>query len=409
MVENMQPHGTRNETERGEEQGPPYSYPAWLAEEEREDWFEECPPGLNGMAASDPVVRSMAMVEYMFNHPGQPDYGERVAQTYLEYGLSEGNEPGMALFWFGRAIAFLTTEQTAMRAQVHFSAGKAFNGMQRYTQALLALNEALRLTTESELAAMHIELYYQKGLALFSLGEHEQALEAFERALNMAIPQNMPHAGILLAKGNTLDMLERKEEALRTYTAVLEKSPEWALVFYERGVVFFNMQRYAQALPDFERALVLGFQRPLIFPRLAQSLYALGRESEARQFLEENLPRTSLCRLFTPEEILRLPVREIDVLIDYDQAIAGNYLSPGIIRRTMQGLNDLQRPKEAWKVLEEGFESWPQSSLLYWSKAELLEARQRYREALEAIEEADRLEPENEIILGTRARIVQRI
>ncbi len=87
------------------------------------------------------------------------------------------------------------------------------------------------------------------------------------------------------------------------------------------------MQRYTDALTDFEQALKHGMRHPCLFVRQAQTLNFLGRLEEARQVLEEHFSKDSLLHIFSTEEILRLHLMFLDGLIAYDQAIEGDFPS----------------------------------------------------------------------------------
>jgi serine/threonine protein kinase len=167
--------------------------------------------------------------------------------------------------------AFITALQKT--AKQWFDEGLALGKLNRYEEALVAYEQAIRLNPNDAGA------YYYKGVALGELKRYEEELVAYEHALRL----NPNYANTYYNKGVALGELKRYEEALLAFEQALRLNPNDTNAYFGKGVALERLKRYEEALLAFEQALRLN-------PNYADTYYAksivlrkLGRKKEAQQ------------------------------------------------------------------------------------------------------------------------------
>lgn len=83
-------------------------------------------------------------------------------------------------------------------------------------------------------------------------------LEDQLRKLDEALERNPKDVQALVNKGNVLDDLNRKEEALASYDKALEIKPDYAIAWYNKGNVLSDLNRKAEALICYEHIIQLA-------------------------------------------------------------------------------------------------------------------------------------------------------
>jgi len=68
--------------------------------------------------------------------------------------------------------------------------------------------------------------------------------------------------------GNSFARTDRYDRAISELSRVLEKNPQNARAYYERGLVYYEMGQYDRARQDIRKAQSLGYDVPAEFLRL---------------------------------------------------------------------------------------------------------------------------------------------
>jgi len=92
---------------------------------------------------------------------------------------------------------------------------------------------------------------------------HDMMCE-INRAYSILVKGAIEKASQVANRGDTLFELERYEEALRDYNRSLELSPNDPLILANRGDTLFELERYEEALCDYNRSLELEPDNPEI-------------------------------------------------------------------------------------------------------------------------------------------------
>jgi predicted TPR repeat methyltransferase len=191
-----------------------------------------------------------------------------------------------AMNFFAKAIAINPRD-----AKVHCNLGATFQEIGNAQQALVCYDLALTLKKDYALAwnnrgnslrslhryqealdsftkAMEIQLNYpeaflNRGICLQELEEHEQALADFEDALSL----RSDYAEAVFARAFSLQQLRLYEQAHTAYSHALNtalaaktnhsSTEKLAAIFCNRGMVCAKLQRFDEALSDFQQAIAL--------------------------------------------------------------------------------------------------------------------------------------------------------
>lgn len=146
--------------------------------------------------------------------------------------------------------------------------------------------EAVMLFTKSiELSPRHYWSYFQRALCQQELGETLLAVSDLGTCLGVWPESAWAHFN----RGYLFDVQGRKGEAVRDYTNAIKHSPNFVSAHYNRGLARLELQQYAGALDDFQKARDLGRQDALVDAGRAMACEGLGRHAEADALFETAL------------------------------------------------------------------------------------------------------------------------
>jgi len=78
----------------------------------------------------------------------------------------------------------------------------------------------------------------------------------------------------IASRGETYQSMERYEEALADFDRAIDLDPEVAWIIASRGEIYRLMRRYEEALADFDRAIDLDPEVAWIIARRGEDLLA---------------------------------------------------------------------------------------------------------------------------------------
>jgi tetratricopeptide (TPR) repeat protein len=94
---------------------------------------------------------------------------------------------------------------------------------------------------------------FSRAVGLYTDNKFEEALLGYETSIR-------EHPGFIHAlrgRARTLMQLGRDREALQAFNEVLERDPDSAVSFANRGILLDRMGLYSQAIFDYERAIAM--------------------------------------------------------------------------------------------------------------------------------------------------------
>lgn len=307
---------------------------------------------------------------------------------------------------------------------------------------LQRLDEALKAIDASATAGGGDmpQTYFIKGLILRARGDLKESVEAFQEAIRL---ENGGFAKSFMELGTTLRVMGNHEESLRILTHALTIEPNFGIAYFERALTLHAMDRFEEALHDFERGEKSNnLSRYERFVK-AVVLRNLDRCEEAVSILEKltQLPKPRAGVFNELGICYRYQKRLADSLAMLDRAVAleptraKNWLERGITRKLLNDLEGALSDVERALELEEGryvFSFCEKSTLLslmgrledslrillaikdrfresddFWLYKGIALARLgRLEEALDAFKKASDLSPKDSIVLLESAKVL---
>jgi len=125
-------------------------------------------------------------------------------------------------------------------ADLYFTQGLVYEGMEEPAQALAAYDQAIVLNPEL------LDAYDNRGKIYGNMGKLEQAVADFSAAIKLD-PEYMVG---YYNRGITYTNMGEFELAVADFTSVIELDPEYAKGYYSRGVAYANMGELEAARAD---------------------------------------------------------------------------------------------------------------------------------------------------------------
>jgi tetratricopeptide (TPR) repeat protein len=185
----------------------------------------------------------------------------------------------------------LSDSEAKYYALVH--TGASLKAMQKPDNALESYEEAIKLDPDFFIA------YFQKGNLLATLNRDEEAVEAYQEAIKRIVPETVDPECVKLHEGliSSLSRLRRYEEAalacieegksladknkaIECFNKAIQLNPKLEDAYLQKGLALASQNRHVEAIEAYEKVLELVPGAVLIYPQIANSLYALGKNDE---------------------------------------------------------------------------------------------------------------------------------
>lgn len=230
-----------------------------------------------------------------------------LATAYVTLGLFTGIPPGVARTKaMQAATSALEIDGRLAEAHTALAYAKALFEWD-WAGAERRFEEALKFDP-SYVTAHH---WYGHALAMMSRFDESQAQMELARELDPRSPVTNSHMGWMLYLARRF---AESEERLRM---TVEMDASFALASYFSGLTYLQMERFDDAIRQFERAEQLSPGHPPVLSGFGQAYAMKGQRAEARRFLD-TLYAMSMDRHVSPFYIACVHVR----LGETDQALA---------------------------------------------------------------------------------------
>ena len=199
--------------------------------------------------------------------------------------------------------------------------GKVLDDLGRKEEALKANQKAIELKPDDDV------IWFNKGYVLSNLGRKEEALKAYQKAIELkpnnqmawnayekAIEFKPDDYESWLKKGNFLDELGRKEEALKAYQKAIELKPNDQRAWFNTGNVFDDLGKYEDAIKCYKKLRELDPEAKNVEEKL---------QDAERKYIESSLKTLKLeiedakKYIFIPQEISEIAEKGVSQKFDY--------------------------------------------------------------------------------------------
>ena len=158
-------------------------------------------------------------------------------------------------------------------AQEWFSEGYEFHTLKRYSEALAAYDQAIRLDPN------YANAYAYKSYALNSLERFDEALTACELAIRLDPNEALAHYN----KGDILLHFERYNEAIAACELAIRLDPNYAPAYLDKGNALYGLRRYNEAIAAYDQAIRTDPNYALAYNNKGLALDQLGIKREAQK------------------------------------------------------------------------------------------------------------------------------
>jgi len=129
----------------------------------------------------------------------------------------------------------------------------------------------------------------EKGITLMEQGKYEEALEQFQSALDLSMGKiGETEMDICFYKAQTQYMLGNVEDALNTYTAIIDYNKN-AKAYFLRGNLYYSRDEEEKALQDYAAAIENEKKDYDLYVGVYEALTAHGKDKEAQKYLNQAL------------------------------------------------------------------------------------------------------------------------
>lgn len=139
-------------------------------------------------------------------------------------------------------------------ADLHFKLSEVYMEMKRFGEAVQSFKETLRFDPD------HPKASFQLGRACLEAGRDEEALELFKQAL-IREPESETVKGLLarthISLSKTYGRMCRLDDAMEHIKGALEIIPDYGPACLSRGILYFDIGKYKEAIEDMKEALRL--------------------------------------------------------------------------------------------------------------------------------------------------------
>lgn len=205
---------------------------------------------------------------------------EPLSEVYFRRGLaySKLGDSGQALADYDQAAQ---DEAFSRPDLLYFNRGVTYNQVGEYARAEDDLDAALEKSYSDAREAQ-----YQLGVALASQGKHKEAAEAFAKVLEGDTTASHPRwADALYRRGLSYYALGSYDQAVNDFSTLLGKDESRTDARFQRALAFFNLARYQEAIADLDATLKQDPSRTAAYYWRGRAYMAAGRYEEAAQDL----------------------------------------------------------------------------------------------------------------------------
>jgi predicted O-linked N-acetylglucosamine transferase (SPINDLY family) len=234
--------------------------------------------------------------------------------------------------------------------------------------------------------------------ALHMLGVSEQQLghtQTAERLLRQALLVNPPSAAARYAHAITLSGLQRHDEALACYDAVIASMPDFVDAYVKRGLLLSQLGRFTEAIASFDHAIAIEPRHLDALRHKGEALHYLGRFDDAIACYNQILAvqPAHFAALVDRGCAFKDLGRANEAIADFDSALT---LAPDhttiLINRGETRLS-LKQNTAALADFDRVIALNPRLAMGWLGRANVLMLAKRVSEALEACHQALAIEP----------------
>lgn len=134
------------------------------------------------------------------------------------------------------------------------------------------------------------EAYRKIGINSMAEGNYEKAIKSFQKALDTSLGEiGAEEIDICYYKAAAQFAKGDYDDAIKTYTALIDYDKKNGEAYYLRGSVYLNQDKKEKALKDYDKAIAADPTDYELYEGIYENLSNSGYEDEGKQYLEKAL------------------------------------------------------------------------------------------------------------------------
>ncbi|MEH1859789.1 MAG: tetratricopeptide repeat protein [Nostoc sp.] len=246
------------------------------------------------------------------------------------------------------------------------------------------------------------------GLKAYEENLYQVTLEMFTAVLQNSKIEVKWQPIALCWRGETYRLMERYTEALQDFDRAIELDPKYEWAIASRGFTYRLMERYTEALQDFDRAIELDPKSAWAIAGRGQTYKSMARYTEALQDFDRAIeldPKLDWA-IAGRGQIYKSMEHYTEALQDFDRAIELNPKYDWAITSRGETYRLMERYPEALQDFDHAIELNPKSKSA-WSiafRGETYRLMECYPEALQDFDRAIELNPKSDWAIASRGQ-----
>ncbi|MEH1951707.1 MAG: tetratricopeptide repeat protein [Nostoc sp.] len=246
------------------------------------------------------------------------------------------------------------------------------------------------------------------GLKAYEENLYQVTLEMFTAVLQNSRIEVKWQPIALCWRGETYRLMERYTEALQDFDRAIELDPKYEWAIASRGFTYRLMERYTEALQNFDRAIELDLKSAWAIAGRGQTYKSMGRYTEALQDFDRAIeldPKLDWA-IAGRGQTYKSMEHYTEALQDFDRAIELNPKYDWAITSRGETYRLMERYTEALKDFDRAIELNPKSKSA-WSiafRGQTYRLMERYPEALQDFDRAIELNPKSDWAIAHRGQ-----
>lgn len=290
--------------------------------------------------------------------------------------------------------------------------GAALAKLGRLNESMDAFDKAIELSPQT--AAF---VWLSKGDVFNESGRYDEAVEAYDKVveLNSSMKALIAHA--YDSKGDALSAWGRYDEAVKAYDNAIEQysvEPMGAQTWYKKGLALEALGRKNEANVAFSKAEELGYEMPFASSLVLTDIVSVGDDefiemtndgADAQTFEDLTLTIDDKGSVVLPDFILEPGERIRFHLGSGERNETDIFLNSGLALDDVSGNLTL---KDSAGTLDKFTAYWtPEANPEYWiEKGRQLQSVESYEDALDALNNATDVDPQNAMAWLSKAQIL---
>jgi tetratricopeptide (TPR) repeat protein len=290
---------------------------------------------------------------------------------------------------------------------------RRYDDSPRFDQALALFRDG-RLAEAKRIARRiladeprHAQALHLLGVASSQQGNHTEGLRFIDAALQIEAES----AAIYNSRGNVLVALQRFDEALANFEKAIALNPQYAVALSNRGNVYQELGQFDEAILSYDKAIALAPDDAESFYNRGGSLQKLKRFEEALASYDQAIAlRCDYADAFSNRgTVLQALGRHSEAVTSYDRAIAIKQNFPEALCNRGSALQELKRFDEAIASYNKAIALKPDFTECFNYRGMSFEKLGRLSEALASFETAIALKSDYAEAYGNRGIVLKEL